>query len=140
MKKLLKIEIIFILLCLAYCFLPVTTCSAAEITETELMMLERNLTQLEKINSQSQMELQTLREQLIVSQEALEKAKQQSEQQKVQLQNLKAVTVQQDSLLQSANKSLNEYEAEMKEKQRSLERQRNIAYVIAVCMLCVAVR
>ena len=141
MKKLLKIEFILLLACLFYCFVP-WQCEAAEyrITEAELTRLETNLTQLEAINNQSQQELQMLREQLTVSQEALTKAKQQSAEQQVQLQNLKIITKQQDSLLQSANKSLNEYEQEMKEKQRSLERQRNIAYVIAVCMLCVAVR
>lgn len=141
MKTLLKAEIILLLACLLYCFAPLR-CEAADytITEAELTRLETNLTQLAEINNQSQTELQTLREQLTVSQEALTKAKQQSAEQQVQLQNLKAITNQQENLLQSANKSLNEYEAEMKEKQRSLERQRNIAYVIAVCMLCVAVR
>lgn len=139
MKKILIAEIVLLLLCLLYCFVP-TSCLAAEITEAELARLETNLTQLAEINNQSQTELQTLREQLTVSQEALTKAKQQSAAQQVQLQNLKAITVQQENLLQSANKSLNEYEQEMKEKQRSLERQRNIAYIVAIAMLCVAVR
>lgn len=47
---------------------------------------------------------------------------------------------QQQQLLQTANQSLEQYAQEEKAKQRNLERQRNIAYVIAVCMLCVAVR
>ena len=141
MKTLLKAEIILLLACLLYCFVPLR-CEAADytITEAELVRLETNLTQLAEINNQSQTELQTLREQLTVSQEALTKAKQQSAEQQVQLQNLKAITNQQENLLQSANKSLDEYEQEMKEKQRSLERQRNIAYIVAVAMLCVAVR
>ena len=139
MKKILIVEIVLLLLCLLYCFVP-TSCLAAEITEAELARLETNLTQLAEINNQSQTELQVLREQLTVSQEALTKAKQQSAEQQVQLQNLKAITVQQENLLQSANKSLDEYEAEMKEKQRSLKRQRNIAYIIAAGLLYAAVK
>ena len=141
MKTLLKAEIILLLACLLYCFAPLR-CEAAEyrITEAELARLETSLTQLAEINNQSQTELQILREQLTVSQEALTKAKQQSAEQQVQLQNLKIITKQQDSLLQSANKSLNEYEQEEKAKQRSLERQRNIAYIIAAGLLYVAVK
>lgn len=47
---------------------------------------------------------------------------------------------QQQQLLQTANQSLEQYAQEEKAKQRNLERQRNIAYIFAACMLYVAVK
>lgn len=134
MKTLLKAEIILLLACLLYCFVPLR-CEAADytITEAELTRLETNLTQLEAINNQSQQESKMLREQLAEAKKQLTMLTQ-------QLNELKAVSEQQQQLLQTANQSLEQYAQEEKAKQRSLKRQRNIAYIIAAGLLYVAAK
>lgn len=135
MKTLLKAEIILLLACLLYCFAPLH-CEAAEvyqITEAELTRLETNLTQLKAINQQSQKESAMLNEQLAM-------LKKQLAQLKAQLSALKADSEKQEQLLQTANQSLEQYAQEEKAKQRSLKRQRNIAYIIAAGLLYAAVK
>ena len=134
MKTLLKAEIILLLACLLYCFAPLH-CEAADytITEAELTQLENNLTQLEAINNQSQQESKMLREQLA-------KAKKQLTMLTQQLNELRAASEKQQQLLQTANQSLEQYAQEEKAKQRSLKRQRNIAYIIAAGLLYAAVK
>lgn len=134
MKTLLKAEIILLLACLLYCFAPLR-CEAAEyrITEAELTRLETNLTQLEAINKQSQQESKMLREQLTEAKKQLTMLTQ-------QLNELRAASEKQEQLLQTANQSLEQYAQEEKAKQRSLERQRNIAYIIAAGLLYAAVK
>ena len=134
MKTLLKAEIILLLACLLYCFAPLH-CEAAEyrITEAELTRLETNLTQLEAINNQSQQESKMLRKQLAEAKKQLTMLTQ-------QLNELKADSEQQQQLLQTANQSLKQYAQEEKAKQRGLERQRNIAYIIAAGLLYVAAK
>lgn len=134
MKTLLKAEIILLLACLLYCFAPLH-CEAADytITEAELTQLENNLTQLEAINNQSQQESKMLREQLAEAKKQLTMLTQ-------QLNELRAASEKQEQLLQTANQSLKQYAQEEKAKQRSLKRQRNIAYVIAAGLLYAAVK
>ena len=57
-----------------------------------------------------------------------------------QLNELKAASEKQEQLLQTANQSLKQYAQEEKAKQRSLKRQRNIAYIIAAGLLYVAAK
>lgn len=134
MKTLLKAEIILLLACLLYCFAPLH-CEAADytITEAELTQLENNLTQLEAINNQSQQESKMLREQLAEAKKQLTMLTQ-------QLNELRAASEKQEQLLQTANQSLKQYAQEEKAKQRSLKRQRNIAYIIAAGLLYTAVK
>lgn len=134
MKTLLKAEIILLLACLLYCFVPLR-CEAADytITEAELTRLETNLTQLEAINNQSQQESRMLREQLAEAKTQLTMLTQ-------QLNELKAASEQQQQLLQTANQSLEQYAQEEKAKQLNLKRQRNIAYIIAAGLLYAAVK
>ena len=134
MKTLLKAEIILLLACLLYCFAPLH-CEAADytITEAELTQLENNLTQLEAINNQSQQESKMLREQLAEAKKQLTMLTQ-------QLNELRADSEKQEQLLQTANQSLKQYAQEEKAKQRSLKRQRNIAYIIAAGLLYAAVK
>lgn len=134
MKTLLKAEIILLLACLLYCFAPLR-CEAADytITEAELTRLKTNLTQLEAINNQSQQESKMLREQLAEAKKQLTTLTQ-------QLNELRAASEQQQQLLQTANQSLEQYAKEEKAKQRSLKRQRNIAYIIAAGLLYAAVK
>lgn len=134
MKTLLKAEIILLLACLLYCFAPLH-CEAAEyrITEAELTRLETNLTQLEAINNQSQQESKMLRKQLAEAKKQLTMLTQ-------QLNELRVASEKQEQLLQTANQSLKQYAKEEKAKQRSLKRQRNIAYIIAAGLLYVAAK
>lgn len=134
MKTLLKAEIILLLACLLYCFAPLR-CEAAEyrITEVELTRLETNLTTLQQLNNQSQAELQTLKTQLANSKAELQTLNN-------QLYELKVTSKRQENSLQTANELLEKYEQEQKEKQRSLERQRNVAYLLCAALLYVAVR
>lgn len=134
MKTLLKAEIILLLACLLYCFVPLH-CEAADytITEAELTRLETNLTQLEAINNQSQQESKMLREQLTEAKKQLTMLTQ-------QLNELRAASEKQQQLLQTANQSLEQYAQEEKAKQRKIERQRNIAYIIAAGLLYATVK
>lgn len=79
-------------------------CSAAEITDQELTQLETNLNQLEKINNNNQKQLKELNK---------------------QVQNLKMQSVKQETLLQTANESLKQYEKESKIEANRLKWQRN---------------
>lgn len=134
-KKNLLIAFILVLLSLLWLFVPHTSCEAADytITEAELTQLENNLTQLETINNQSQQESKMLREQLTEAKKQLTMLTQ-------QLNELRAASEKQEQLLQTANQSLEQYAQEEKAKQRSLKRQRNIAYIIAAGLLYAAVK
>lgn len=124
-KKLLAALLLSLLLSL-----PLSA-SAAEITAAELDRLETNLTRLEQINLQSQEELKRLRKRLAASQEALAQAKQQSAELTRQLNELKLSSRAQETLLQTANKSLETYAKEQKRTQSRIRRQRSLAWCIA---------
>ncbi|MDO4920909.1 MAG: hypothetical protein Q4E64_03660 [Phascolarctobacterium sp.] len=104
---------------------------AAEITTAELDRLETNLSRLAQINRQSQEELRELRRQLAASQEALAQAKQQSEALTRQLNELKLSSRAQETLLQTANESLEKYAQEQKRTQSKIRTQRTIAWCVA---------
>ena len=142
MKKLLKIEIIFILLCLAYCFLPYTICSAQEytITAQELTALEVELNRAQKAIQNCRSNSEVLKAQLTKSQEALTQAQVQLQTLKEQLAQSQVILKRQQTQLQNANQSLTELSKEMKQQQRSLKRQRNIAYIIAAGLLYAAAK
>lgn len=122
---------------LLFCWLllGVITASAAEktyqITETELTQLEYNLNKLEQFNKQSQADLLTLKERLAKSQEK-------SITLQGQLTDLKEANETQESLLQTANKSLQKYVEEETRTCRRIKRQRNIAWTIAGCLVVYA--
>lgn len=148
MKKTLKIEIGFILLCLLYAFfsLPLS-CEAAETEVREVVIPIEQLTTLEvelnkasKAIANSKTDSELLQKQLRDLQIALTAAKQQSAQLTEQLKALTITSKQQETQLKSANKSLDELSVKMKQERKSLERQRNIAYIIAAGLLYAAVR
>lgn len=89
-------------------FLP-ATCSAEPaymITESELVTLEQNSNRQLAISSQLAVELQTAREQLIVSDQELTEAKKQIKQLQKQLTELENSSKNQEDLLQQTQKSL----------------------------------
>jgi septal ring factor EnvC (AmiA/AmiB activator) len=84
-------------------------------------------------NQQRITESKMLREQLAEAKKQLTMLTQ-------QLNELKADSEKQEQLLQTANQSLEQYAQEEKAKQRSLKRQRNIAYIIAAGLLYAALK
>lgn len=143
-KKNLLIAFIIMLLSLLWFLVPVTSCSAAEpvytITATELTNLEVELNRAQRAIENSKVKSAELQQQLIKLQTALTEAKQQSATLREQLKASTVTLTLQQTQLQNANESLTELSNEMKKERRNLERQRNIAYIFAACMLYVAVK
>ena len=112
-----------------------TTVYAAEmyqITEAELSQLETNLQKLEQLSSTQKTELARLREQLAQSQEQLQMLKAQLNTSAEQL------TTAQTSL-DSANKLLQEFAQEEKNKRLRIKAQRNTYFVLMVAAAVAAV-
>ena len=117
---------------LAFLLLFAGCCSAAEyrITGEEMTKLERNLTELQQRSEKREQRLKELEERLELSQSELEKLNQ-------QLALLTEKNSETGSLLESANRSLSEYEREEKRVQRRLRSQRTVAYSLS-CILLLA--
>lgn len=145
-KKNLLIAFIIMLLSLLWFLVPVTSCSAAEpekvytITATELTNLEVELNMAQRAIENSKVKSAELQQQLIKLQTALTEAKQQSATLREQLKASTVTLTLQRTQLQNANESLTALSKEMKQQQRSLKRQRNIAYIIAAGLLYVAAK
>lgn len=125
-----KISILIsFLMCLLLSNAYAGTCTAASclIQEQELVRLENNLTKLQEHNTRSQQELATLKTQLKTSQEK-------STRLELQLADLKEKSNQAESLLQTANESLQKFAAEEQRTRRRLKLQRNIRYGLAIGM------
>ena len=128
------------LLFLALLSLPVITRAAEptyQITEQELSQLENNLTRLSAINSSSQTELATLRQQLAKSRQELTVARQKSAQLEQQLNELKQASLKQQDLLATVNRSFEAYAAEEKRTRLRIKAQRN-GWEAACVLLLVA--
>lgn len=143
-KKNLIIAFILVLLSLLWLFVPHTSCEAAETKEVvipieQLTNLEVELNRASKAIANSKTESAMLQKQLTDLQTSLTEAKQQSMQLKEQLKALTVTSKLQQTQLENANESLQILNEEMKKERRNLERQRNIAYIVAACMLYVAV-
>lgn len=129
-KKLLSL-LVSVLLAFLLLFMP-ATCAASEmyqISEQELVQLEKNLNRLEQLSKTQQAELTKLRIQLQKSQTELRLLKNQLNTSSTQL------TIAQQSL-QTANLSLQRYAAEVKRERLRIKAQRN-AWLTA-CILTTA--
>ena len=120
---------LYFLMCLLLSNAYAGACTAASylIQEQELVRLENNLTKLQEHNNRSQQELATLKTQLKTSQEK-------STRLELQLADLKEKSNQAESLLQTANESLQKFVAEEQRTRRRLKLQRNIGYGLAIGM------
>lgn len=105
------------------------------LTVEEYSRLQTNLAELAQLNRTSQQELAKLRKQLAASQEALVRAQRQSMELTEQLAALKSSSAEQESLLATANESLEKYAQEQKRTRLRIKSQRNIAWGIAGCVL-----
>ena len=102
-----------------------------EITEEELVLLEENLSELSTVNDGQREQLASLQEMLKASETRLEASERNSRMLGVKLDWLSKELTEQASSLENANRLLKEYEEEARRKQRRIERQRNMAYILA---------
>ena len=102
-----------------------------EITESELTLLEENLSELSNVNDGQREKLWNLQEMLKASETRLEASEKNSRMLSVKLDWLSKELTEQTSSLENANRLLQEYEEEERRTKRRIERQRNIAYVLA---------
>ena len=132
LRRLCIAALLFLLLAL---LLGCTSASAQErmyeITESELTLLEENLSELSNVNDGQREKLWNLQEMLKASETRLEASERNSKMLSVKLDWLSKELTEQTSSLENANRLLLEYEEEERRTRRRIERQRNIAYVLA---------
>ncbi len=132
LRRLCIVASLFLLLVL---LLGCTSASAQErmyeITEAELTQLEENLSELSNVNEGQREKLWNLQEMLKASETRLEASERNSRMLSVKLDWLSKELTEQTSSLENANRLLQEYEEEERRTKRRIERQRNIAYVLA---------
>ena len=132
LRRLCIVASLFLLLVL---LLGCTSASAQErmyeITEAELTQLEENLSELSNVNEGQREKLWNLQELLKASETRLEASERNSRMLSVKLDGLSKELTAQTSSLENANRLLQEYEEEERRTKRRIERQRNIAYVLA---------
>ena len=130
-----RLCIVALLLLLSVLLLGCTSASAQDrmyaITEAELMQLEENLSGLSTVNDEQREKLWNLQEMLKASETRLEASETNSRMLSVKLDWLSKELTEQTSSLENANRLLQEYEEEERRTKRRIERQRNIAYVLA---------
>ena len=130
-----KLCIAALLLWLSFLLLGVSLVSAQErmyeITEEELTLLEENLSELSSVNGEQREQLMNLQEKLKTSETRLALSERNSKMLGVKLDWLSKELTEQASSLENANRLLQEYEQEERRTKRRIERQRNIAYVLA---------
>ena len=128
-----KLCISALLLLLVFLLLDISFVSASErmyeISETELMQLEENLSELSNVNDGQREKLWNLQEMLKASETRLEASERNSKMLSVKLDWLSKELTTQAASLENANRLLQEYEDEERRTKRRIERQRNIAYV-----------
>ena len=130
-----KLCISALLLLLAFLLLDISFASAQErmyeISEEELIQLEENLSELSNVNEGQREKLWNLQEMLKASETRLEASERNSRMLSVKLDWLSKELTEQTSSLENANRLLQEHEEEERRTKRRIERQRNIAYVLA---------
>ena len=130
-----KLCISALLFLLAFLLLDISFASAQErmyeISEEELTLLEENLNELSNVNGGQREKLTNLQEMLKTSEMRLEASERNSRMLSVKLDWLSKELTEQTSSLENANRLLQEYEEEERRTKRRIERQRNIAYVLA---------
>lgn len=119
------------------------TCSASEMPEpqtatveiAELNRLDSIFSQLSQVNGKLQNELTDSRAELLKSQEALKKARQELMQLQLQIATLKALSVNQENSLQKVNESFKQYAEEQKRTRLRIKAQRNTWEAVAACLV-----
>ena len=106
-----------------------------QITESELTRLEENLTELSKINDRQSATLIQQQIQLQESEEKLSRAGQESEKLQNQIYSLRKEMIEQESSLENARASLEQFEKEEQTKLNKVKRERTVAWIVAGVLL-----
>lgn len=110
------------------------------LSEQELETLERNSSELQKINEQLQATCNGQEVQLTTLQEQLTQAQELSLRLKNQIDRLTAQSAEQQSLIKKTNESLQKFAKEEKRTRLRLKRQRNAWEAAAALLACVAIQ
>ena len=110
-----------------------------QITESELTRLENNLTELSEINDKQSATLIQQQIQLQESEEKLSRAEQESEKLQNQIYSLRKEMIEQESSLENARASLEQFEKEEQAKLNKAKRERTVAWIVAGILLCVCI-
>ena len=105
----------------------------------ELNRLDSIFSQLSQVNGKLQNELTDSRTELLKSQEALKKARQELMQLRLQMTVLKSLSENQENSLQKVDESFKEYAAEQKRTRLRVKAQRNFWGCFAAAAVIVAV-
>ena len=130
------------LLCLALLSVPQVSFAseAAEpmyvVTESELMRLEQNLTELSKISSSQSVTLEKQKEQLMESDRQLQQAEEKYSLLSSQMKNLEKEMLEQQNSLENARIYFEEFAREEQLKRDKLKREKTAAWIIAGLLLC----
>ena len=110
-----------------------------QITESELTRLESNLTELSELNDRQYKILIQQQIQLKESEEKLSQAEKESKQLQNQIYNLRKEMIEQESSLETARKSLEQFEQEEQAKLNRAKQEKTAAWIIAGLLLCVCI-
>ena len=110
------------------------------LTEQELTILERNSSELAKINEQLRKTCNGQEVQLTTLQEQLTQAQELSQKLKNQIDSLTAQSAEQQSLIEKTNRLLQESAQEEKRTRLRIKRQRNTWEAAAALLACVAIK
>ena len=138
------LQFLSLLLCW-WLFFVLDTCSASGTQEPEKQTVTVEIAELDRLdsifNQQQQIngkllnELTDSKTALLKSQTELQKAQRELRMLQLQIAELKSLSESQESLLQKANKSFEEYAAEQKKTRLRVKAQRNTWEAIAACLV-----
>lgn len=130
------------LLCFALLSVPQLSFASEatyQITESELTQLKNNLTELSNLNDRQSKTLIQQQIQLQESEKNLNLAEKESKQLQSQIYSLKKEMIEQESSLETARVSLEQFEKEEQAKLNRAKQEKTAAWIIAGLMLCVCV-
>ena len=110
-----------------------------QITETELTRLESNLMELSNLSDKQSEMLSQQQIQLQESEEKLSLAEQESEKLQNQIYSLRKEMIEQESSLETARVSLEQFEKEEQAKLNRAKQEKTAAWIIAGLLLCVCI-
>ena len=105
------------------------------VTESELTRLEQNLMELSEINSSQSVTLEKQKEQLMESDRKLQQAEEKYSLLSSQMKNLEKEMLEQESSLENARASLEQFEKEEQTKLNKVKRERMVAWIVAGVLL-----
>lgn len=130
------------LICLVFLLLSFSTSARADYTMTEGEMEEFSLN-LEKarfIQKKQQKESKVLRQELLVSEKALQQARKELDGLTIELEKSKKTAEKGQIALQNVRTSFEKYRNEEEEEKARLRRQRNTAWLLAASALAYAIK